>query len=130
MVDHEQSVHHDVLVDRVRAHHPEMAARGPGVLDKFVGEGVANAESLGFTQQEDIYRFLVLPLVLSIAQRNSAMLNGLIVRVLDQTRWTPGHRLDFIYAQLVPRTPSAQTEVELAPLHTPARDLDDEPNQA
>ncbi len=119
MVVRDRSKQREALARRVRTAHPITAAKGPQVLDDFVRDGITNAESLGFSQDEDIFRFMVLPLVLSAAQRESAMINGLIVRALDQTRWTEAQRLDFIYEHIVPRTPAPASETQLEPLFTP-----------
>ncbi len=123
------SVQHQLLAERVAEAPPEVAARGPTVLNGFVRSGFESAASLDFTEDDDIYRLMVLPLVLSPAQRESAMLHGLIVRALDQTRWSPTHRLDFIYMHVVPRSPSPTSEVELAPLYSPPEVNDDATRQ-
>ncbi|MCH9687891.1 MAG: hypothetical protein K0V04_41055 [Deltaproteobacteria bacterium] len=116
MVVRDRSKQREALVRRVRRAHPELAGRGDAWLDGFVRDGIDNAESVGFSEDEDIYRFMVLPLRLSPQQRASAMINGLVVRALDQTRWAPTRRLDFIYEHVLPRTPGSRSDTELEPL--------------
>jgi hypothetical protein len=120
MVAHELGTPLAILAQRICEAYPKVALCGGHVLDDLVCRGIAAAELLGLTDDEDIYRFTILPLILDPVQRRSAMIHGLIVRAMGQIRWTPTRRLDFIYEHVVRRIPLPSSEVGLAPLYTPS----------
>ncbi len=106
-------------VARVRARYPRESARyTPAQLaDSMVG-WVDLLDPLGLEEHEDRVRFLALSVLLTPEQRRSRLVNGVIRRVMGNTDWEPGQRLDFIYKHLVDR-PVSPDEEEFGPAFVP-----------
>lgn len=105
------------LAVAVRRSHPDRTNHvSDTALEGFVREGIEAAATLGITDDDDVLKFMCLPLALSPEQKASAMIQALAARVLDRTEWDGRKRLDFIYRHLVIRTPSPESESYLQPL--------------
>ncbi|KHD07341.1 hypothetical protein PN36_21250 [Candidatus Thiomargarita nelsonii] len=104
------------LMKRLRESYPEQThALNNEQLLIQVQNGIAASETIKITGEDDIFRFMTLPYVLSPAQQNSPLIKGVAIRILDNFEWSGKKRLNFIYKHLVNRSPSSD-EIALSQL--------------
>lgn len=97
---------------RLRWRHPDESERlEPAQLNALVREGLTLCQTLRIDDPKEVLRFLALALILTPAQRQSPLLEGVVRRVLGASGvWSARKRLDFLYRHVVGRAP---------PLHEP-----------
>lgn len=95
---------------RARRFADQLATERPGdagamertVLLKQVREGIADASQLEISEDEEVYRFLNLFFLPDEIKRNERI-QGVLIRVLNNTALSAKHRLDFIETNISKR---------------------------
>jgi predicted GTPase len=86
------------------------SALGDEKLKSVVSGWVQLMAPLQIEEPQDQSRFIQLAVLLTPEQKESALVNGVVRRVLSNTDWEPKSRLDFVYKHLVGRPVSKPEE--------------------
>ena len=98
-------------VSRVCARYPvESAAYTKDQLLASMKGWLGLVEAIGIEEPGDKIRLLGLSVLLTPAQRQSRLANGVLKRILHIDAWEPKQRIDFIYRHLVGRAVSTPEE--------------------
>ncbi|MCH9680662.1 MAG: hypothetical protein K0V04_04440 [Deltaproteobacteria bacterium] len=112
---------------RMRDRHPDEAAQWPAeTLQSTVRSALQICPSLEIEEERDIARFIALAMVLTDAQKQSPLVQGVMQRVLAHFDWDATKRLDFLHTHLVGR-PVSPDEMDFGPTFVPtAPEADDQ----
>lgn len=98
------------IAQRLRSEHADRVGHmSPAELAAFVEQGREDADALGISAKDDVYRYLRLHFRVE-AIRQSPFLSGVVLRVLSRVDLAAVNRLNFIEQQVLPRASSGQAD--------------------
>jgi hypothetical protein len=80
-------------------------------LAAMVQEALSSCKALEIADEKEVFRFVALRVLLTQEQRQSPLIQGVLVRILSNLDWDSKKRLDFIYKHVVGR-PVSSDEID------------------
>lgn len=77
-------------------------------LLEMVQATLSTCPTLEIVDDEDIFRYAALRVLLTPEQKQSPLIQGVLVRILSNLDWDSKKRLDFVYKHVVGRPVSPQ----------------------
>jgi len=77
-------------------------------LVEMVRAALSTCPTLLIVDDRDIFRYLALSVLLTSTQKQSPLIQGVLVRILSKLDWDGKKRLDFVYRHVVGRPVSPQ----------------------
>jgi hypothetical protein len=108
-----------VWTKKLQERYPEESAKiSEFRLLEMVRESRGTCEGLQINNENDVLRYIALRVLVTPQQRESRLIQGVLIRTLSYLDWSSEQRLDFIYKHIVGRQ-VAQDEMDFGSSFVP-----------